>query len=81
VHVTFSERDDGQVDATLDGDWPTFTHALQDSLDIDEPTDEGEAMALNDFLNLLAAWRLRVLASTCGEQYPDTYRRNPSVPR
>jgi hypothetical protein len=32
VEVTFSIRDDGQVDALLDGDWPVFNEALGDSI-------------------------------------------------
>ncbi len=135
VDVTFSERDDGQVDARLDGDWPTFNHTLEDSisslpprgatgvgpstywidvaddgarraaaagderpftwgnitqlrvrsgrvfasLDIDDPTDDDEAIPLDEFLHLLSAWHVRVLASASSEQFSETYRRNPML--
>lgn len=133
VETRFTVRADGQVDAHLEGDWPTFNHALEDSIsslpprgergtgpstywidvadrgarrsastgderpftwgnitqlrvkagrvfasiDIDDPTDEDESLSLEDFLSLLSAWRNRVVASNCGETYPETYRRNP----
>lgn len=32
MEVTFSVREDGQIDARLEGGWPTFNLALQDSI-------------------------------------------------
>jgi hypothetical protein len=132
MEVDFSVRDDGQIDASLAGDWPMFNHALSDSisslpprgkrgrgpstywidvadrgarlasecnderpfvwgnitqlrvkggrvlasLDIDEPSDDDESIALEDFLSLLADWRKRVVASPSRGRFPETYRRN-----
>ena len=46
------------------------------SLDVDEPSDDDEAIALEDFLELLAEWRKRVVASPSRTKFPETYRRN-----
>jgi hypothetical protein len=32
LNARFPVRDDGQVDAQLDGEWPLFNHALSDSI-------------------------------------------------
>jgi hypothetical protein len=47
---------------------------------LDEPSDDDEAISLDDFLSLLATWRQRVLASTICEPHRETHRRNPMVP-
>lgn len=134
LEVSFSVRDDGQIDAALVGEWPVFNEALSDSIsslpprgkrgrgpstywidvadrgariasernhewpftsgnitqlrvkggrviasfDYDEPSDDDEAIALEDFLALLAAWRERVVASPSRTKFPQTYRRNPA---
>ena len=133
LEVSFSVRDDGQIDAELAGDWPVFNEALSDSIsslpprgkrgrgpstywidvadrrarlasernderpftwgnitqlrvmggrvlasfDYDEPSDDDEAIGLEDFLALLATWRERVVASPSRTKFPETYRRNP----
>lgn len=137
VDVDFSEREDGQVDATLGPGWPLFNHALADSVsslpprgasgngpstywidlalersrqaaeagderpftwgnitelsvrngevvaryDYADPDEPGEALPLDEFLDLLNRWRTRVLESArrATLPLPDTSRRNPVV--
>ena len=134
--MSFSVRDDLQVDAHLGPEWPVFDHALGDSIsslpprgapgngpstywidqaqegavkahraedtkpflwgnitvlhvecdtvvakyDYDEDDEPGEALPLEDFLELLAEWRTRVQdsAASATEPLPETYRRNPA---
>ena len=47
------------------------------SFDFDELSDDDEAITLEDFLALLAAWREQVVASPSRTKFPETYRRNP----
>ena len=133
MKVSFSVRDDGQVDAHVDDRLPVLNAALSDSIsslpprgapgngpstywidvadrgarlasernderpftwgnitqlrvkggrvlasfDFDEPSDDDEAIGLEDFLALLATWREPVVASPSRTKFPETYRRNP----
>lgn len=137
MQLSFSAREDGQVDAHLDDGLPVFNHALADCIsslpprgapgngpstywidhaaegarraakngderpfawgnitvlhvsngdtvvakyDYDEDHEPGDALPLDDFLALLAAWRREVIeaGSTSTIPLPETYRRNPA---
>jgi hypothetical protein len=49
------------------------------SFDFDAEDETREAMPLEDFLDVVAEWRDRVLASASksATALPETYRRNP----
>lgn len=68
MNVTFSARDDGQVDAQLDRDWPVFNEALADSISSLPPRGAGGGGPSTYWIDVAADGARR--AASTGDERP-----------